>query len=245
MRTSAIPPKQARSAETVERILDACEELLRDRPFDELTVLDIRNAADVSSSSMYARFRGKDAILLAVLTRYRERVRAALIVAMGAAAERDDLTVGVTAGVFTAVMVEFFRDNSHVASALNGSPITQRSNHDLYDGVVGVVVDVVPLVVGPSESSAVLDRATLTRKIEFIVRCTGAIVIQGIGNGVAFAERMGLDDGQLIDELTALVLGYLGEHFGLSAAELGDRPVSSEARELLRAGVGLDRISRP
>lgn len=242
---ASIPPKQARSAQTLERILDACEDLLRERSFDELTLLDICAAADVSSSSVYARFRGKDAILGAVQDRFRARVGDALVEAMAVAAEDDDLTVGRTAEVFTGVVVRFVVDNVHLAGSLPTHPATRQSSHDLYDGVVTVVVDLIPMVVGDLISGADLAREELRRKLEFIIRCTGAVAVQGLGNHWCFAERMGLDHGQFADELTALVVGYLAEHLGVPASELAGHPVDDATRALMRSGAPSARVAAP
>ena len=65
-------PLQARSAATYARILDAAEKLLRDRDLDALRIEDLIEEAGVSIGSFYARFDGKDAILGALLERYRD-----------------------------------------------------------------------------------------------------------------------------------------------------------------------------
>lgn len=62
-------PLQARSQATLERILDAMEDLLRERPLANISVTDLCNLAEVSSSSLYLRFRTKEAMLSAVAER--------------------------------------------------------------------------------------------------------------------------------------------------------------------------------
>lgn len=66
------PPLQDRSRDTYERILDAAERLLAARDFDALRVDEILAEADVSTGSFYARFADKEALLSALLARYRE-----------------------------------------------------------------------------------------------------------------------------------------------------------------------------
>jgi AcrR family transcriptional regulator len=58
------------------RILDAFERLLRSRPYALLMIDDIAREAKTGASSIYARFRDKRSILLAVQDRLRERARA-------------------------------------------------------------------------------------------------------------------------------------------------------------------------
>ena len=64
---SVRPPRQRRSAETLERIARAAEELLVEREWDSATVDDIVTRASSSKGSFYARFADK-AALLAYLT---------------------------------------------------------------------------------------------------------------------------------------------------------------------------------
>jgi AcrR family transcriptional regulator len=68
-------PRQDRSQETMTRILDAFEGLLRGRPYTELKINDIAREARTGAGSIYARFRDKRSILLAVQDRLREHAR--------------------------------------------------------------------------------------------------------------------------------------------------------------------------
>jgi AcrR family transcriptional regulator len=63
------PPRQARSRETLARILDAAEDLLTRKSFDDLSVSEIVRAAGSSVGSFYSRFRDKDALLEALRER--------------------------------------------------------------------------------------------------------------------------------------------------------------------------------
>ena len=57
----------------MDRILDAFDGLIQKRPYDDITLADIAKRAGTGSSSIYARFKDKRAILLAVHQRVRER----------------------------------------------------------------------------------------------------------------------------------------------------------------------------
>ncbi len=57
------------------RILDAFEELLQTRSYAQLKINDIAREANTGAGSIYARFRDKRSILLAVQHRLRERAR--------------------------------------------------------------------------------------------------------------------------------------------------------------------------
>jgi len=57
------PPQQRRSAATLDRIVQAAEELLAERTFEESTVDDIVARAGSSKGSFYSRFADKEALL--------------------------------------------------------------------------------------------------------------------------------------------------------------------------------------
>jgi AcrR family transcriptional regulator len=64
------PPVQERAQVTLEAFAAAAEELLRDRPFENISVRDIARAAGRPLGSFYARFPSKDALLPYLYARY-------------------------------------------------------------------------------------------------------------------------------------------------------------------------------
>jgi AcrR family transcriptional regulator len=60
------PPQQVRSQKTLERVLDATEEVLAERGVLELTVSEVVKRAESSVGAFYARFPDKDALLAIV-----------------------------------------------------------------------------------------------------------------------------------------------------------------------------------
>jgi AcrR family transcriptional regulator len=71
---SAIPPTQARSLRSMNRILDAAESLLADVGFDDLSIQDIIKKADTSVGVFYARFKDKEAMIAALCERHQQQV---------------------------------------------------------------------------------------------------------------------------------------------------------------------------
>ncbi|HVU04255.1 MAG TPA: helix-turn-helix domain-containing protein [Polyangiaceae bacterium] len=57
------PPRQVRSQKTLERVLDAAEELIGERGVTALTVSEVVRRAGSSVGAFYARFPDKDALL--------------------------------------------------------------------------------------------------------------------------------------------------------------------------------------
>jgi len=71
-------PKQARSTESLQRIVRALEELLEDKSFSEITMAEIEARSGCGIATIYARFRDKHSILAALhesmSERFKERI---------------------------------------------------------------------------------------------------------------------------------------------------------------------------
>ena len=92
------PPQQARSQETLHRILDAAEVLVAEKSFEDASVSEIVRRANSSVGAFYARFEDKDAVLrvlLRLLPRVRGRVPLTALVGVAAWA-----SVMLAAGAF-------------------------------------------------------------------------------------------------------------------------------------------------
>lgn len=72
------PPQQQRSREVLDRILVATGELLRERQFGEITVVQIARRARCSVGSFYARFPDKESVLRTLEDRMRDDAERAL-----------------------------------------------------------------------------------------------------------------------------------------------------------------------
>src|SRR3954453_10834195 len=82
------PPLQTRSRESLERVLEAGQQLLEDAGWEGFTVQEVSRRAGVSIGSIYARAPSKDALILAVYDR-----------AMSAIAEANDAFVDAPGAV--------------------------------------------------------------------------------------------------------------------------------------------------
>lgn len=67
------PPQQARSQETLSRILDAAETLVAEKGFEDTPISEIVRRAGSSVGAFYTRFEDKDALLHALYDRYLEQ----------------------------------------------------------------------------------------------------------------------------------------------------------------------------
>ncbi len=76
------PPRQARSQETLDRILDAAEQVLAERGFEGASVAEIVRRAQSSVGAFYARFHDKEALLGCLHERFCEEAIATTDVAL-------------------------------------------------------------------------------------------------------------------------------------------------------------------
>ena len=67
-------PKQDRSKDTQEKLLTALESLLEERFFEQITIRDIAQRAELSSGTIYRRFQNKEALLPVLYERYDHRL---------------------------------------------------------------------------------------------------------------------------------------------------------------------------
>ena len=63
-------PKQTRSQVTQERVLQALEELLSERFFEQITIRDLAARSGVSGGTIYRRFKDKEALLPVLYERF-------------------------------------------------------------------------------------------------------------------------------------------------------------------------------
>ena len=66
--------KQDRSRRTRDALLSALEELLKERPFEQIGVVEIAEKANVSTASIYRRFDKRDGLILSLFDLYIQRM---------------------------------------------------------------------------------------------------------------------------------------------------------------------------
>jgi AcrR family transcriptional regulator len=103
------PPKQRRSRESYERVLDAAHTLLEENGFDGFTVQEVAARSGVSIGAIYERFGNKESLLRAVHARLMESMSEAGRTAEAAAAS----VVGASAAIAASIagMARIMGDN--------------------------------------------------------------------------------------------------------------------------------------
>jgi len=196
------PPKQSRSSETMERILDACESLLRQRSFTEISTYDLCIEANASASSLYARFPTKGSILHALIDRRGDRIREHVENARCRLRAAGDLDLEDLTRALVEELTHFARQNDHLELAIAADETARARARRDSDAALEWLLDEV------GAAMAVDDPAGRLR-LEFALRAASAIVHRAIGSNVGFLGHMELTDEELVDEVTCLVTRYL------------------------------------
>jgi len=110
-------PLQARSQRTLQKIVEAVEELLEVRSFDEISVADIIRRARCSTGSLYARFPAKDAVLPYLYARYDADLRPR-VAAKIAAVDWSILSLRETVDLLVAGSVDLYVERRHLLRAV-------------------------------------------------------------------------------------------------------------------------------
>ena len=206
-RVQATPPKQARSLETVNRLLDAAEQLLEEEGLDAATVPAIAHRAGVSVGVVYRRFPDKDALLRAVwerfLARKREQSMTVLAACEGLNLPLPQLLRGVIRG-----SIEAHRRSRNLLRALllfsrtHPDPKFKRSAHEMNRASLAAVT---MLMVGQRER---IDHPHPEAAIEFAMIAMAsliqAVILEAEGTH-GFRAPVSLEE-----ELTRMIFGYLG-----------------------------------
>jgi AcrR family transcriptional regulator len=213
--TSVRPPKQRRSHESLERVLDASIRLLEDKGFDAFTIQDVSQRAGVSVGAIYARFGNKESLLRAVHRRAMESIRAEHQVVAGIDG-RPAASTRVVIGDAVRVVAAIFRGNEAILRAFMhlgavDDEIAKRgseSSSDLARQFGATVLHHRDEITHPSPEKAV--------DVAFrMAYCTFA---RRVMYGPTFESDTMLDWDDLVDEVCAACAAYLLEERSRSDA---------------------------
>ncbi len=117
-------PRQARSKQTVDAILQAAAELFADLGYAQTTTNKIADRAGVSIGSLYQYFSNKDSLLASLLAQHRKEVNG--VVDRGVAALRHHATtLEVCIGQILLELVAIHEANPALTKALSASNLRE------------------------------------------------------------------------------------------------------------------------
>jgi AcrR family transcriptional regulator len=111
------PPQQARSRETLDRILDAAEALFSEKGFDDTPVAEVVRRAGSSVGAFYTRFEDKEGLLQALYDRFQAEAMATADASLNP--DRwEGASIPEILGVVIRFLVSIYRDRTGLIRAL-------------------------------------------------------------------------------------------------------------------------------
>jgi len=201
-------PKQARSEETLERLLDAAEALIIDKGLANVSIAAIARKAGSSVGGFYARFKDKDELLRTLHEREQRRFQAS----MGALVDPESWAEQPLATMIERALQIFFarlEGRQKLAAAfLEGA----ARNPERWAHAVEfrrMVVDSFGKLLATRQDE--IDHPDPERAIRFAIHQVLAIVDQrALFTHVSGSTANDLSDAELRDELTRSLCRYLG-----------------------------------
>ena len=216
------PPQQGRSRETLERILTAAEKLLDGRDYEEISIQEICQAADVSPSSFYSRFSTKEALLMTLHERHRERRIGMLLTLAG---ERDWNATPIPE-VVRAILGLYVEDRRALEPYLRSMMLAELRDPEIAQARAGVDHFAMTMIRDHLLGRMPSDDPGLTRRVEFGIRLVCAGAMDALQPPHRFADSMGIDDRELVEQLTRAFCVYVGADV-TGYAEPAIRPAES------------------
>lgn len=201
------PPQQARSQETLERLLDAAEHLVAEKGFEDTPVAEVARRAGSSVGAFYARFQDKDALLHALYERYYEQAIATADAALEPARWEGAQIPEILAAVVR-FLVSIYREQAGLIRAFvvrNHSDAEFQARRDRLSHYVSERLSALLLARRDEIDHAEPEKAAAFGLI---------LVFSTLDSVMLFGElRSGavrLSDDELGTELTRAYLAYLG-----------------------------------
>lgn len=197
------PPQQDRSRRAQAKALDAFESLLAHRPLARVSMHDVAAEAGLSVTSVYARFDGKQALVLALHERVVAQGRELLDSMLDAQAAAD---ASVEADVAELIdgLVGFALDHAHIFRAVllaDDAETNERAAAFVRAGSERITEAVVPRIARPG--------GQVVEDIDFAWRSVVAVVQQTWSLDGAEPARFPLDRTALGRRLTRQFLATI------------------------------------
>jgi AcrR family transcriptional regulator len=201
------PPRQARTQESLERVLDAAEAQLADKRFEDIHVTEIASRADTSVAAFYRRFKDKEALLHALHERVCEE----------AFATADDALIperwegaGIREILDTVVpfLVEVLEGREALDLAVYQRGLTDASMRERSDRLILYVMDGLSRLM--LERRDEINHPDPARAVSFALVQMFAVLVQVYTTGRRDVALVRMGDREITRELTNSCLAYLG-----------------------------------
>jgi len=207
-------PKQRRSQETLDRFLEAAQDLLQQKHFDNISVNEIVGRAGSSVGAFYSRFQDKESLLLCLREAFvrdtDEQSRR-----LTASWDRDAVPLEAAVAQFMRMLVDQYRRHRGTLRALVGRSI---------GGSAGGTPSAGAETVGQAAflELMIARRSDITHPSPDVAAHLGLAMVTGaVREKILFPElsmsakpTAPLTDAVLVEELSRALLGFLGVNAG-------------------------------
>ncbi len=201
------PPRQARTHQSLERLLDVAEMLLLDKSFDDIHIRDLAVRADTSVAAFYRRFKDKDGLLHALHERRCEEAFATADDALDPARWQDADIAEILSTIFP-FLIEVMQPNESLYRAIYQRAISDelmreraiKLNRYVMVGISDLLMARIDEIGHPNPAAA----------ISFALTQVVALLVQQYTVGLRDMAPVPLSDEMIADELVSSCLSYLG-----------------------------------
>jgi AcrR family transcriptional regulator len=193
-------PRQQRSQRTMDRVMKALEELLDEKPFERITMVELAQRSHTGVSSIYARFKDKNSLVLGVHGRLAESVFPCLRKLTDPTRwEGKSLELMLTASIDAAV--KFYRQHSHIvrAALLVDQPFVYERQRQVLqfasDSFTALISEMMPGA----------NRKAMVQAVDTAVRMVSAIMHQTLIFQSGPLIQNTVSDKDLVRQLTVAV----------------------------------------
>jgi AcrR family transcriptional regulator len=199
-------PTQARARDTLDRLLTALAAMLRDRPFEQISVAALARAAGVTTGAIFARFPDKISLLVELDARLARVMEPAFVPVLDAAAWATRPLHTSMREVFR-VATAFYREHAGVIRTLSAQAASntvlktqvEAANRQRVDRLVTCVLR------APDRPRGRHAR----RDIEFATLLTTSALREATLFSAFWPGGLGMSDAQLATSLADAFCGYL------------------------------------
>ncbi len=214
------PPRQSRSQESLERILDAAEQVISERGFDQATVAEIVRRANSSVGAFYGRFKEKDALLRCLHERFCEEAFATVDAVLDPERWRGE-SIGQILTETVPFLVDAYRQRGGMFAAFMVRATYDPSFTESWASVGAHLVDRFRTLL--LERCDEIDHPNPRLAIEFglqMMLCT--LDEMALFRDVEPAGGLTLFDERLPEQLATMFLRYLGVPHSAIAKQRGE-----------------------
>jgi AcrR family transcriptional regulator len=213
------PPRQLRTHQSLERLLDVAELLLRDKDFDDIHVREIALRADTSVAAFYRRFTDKDALLHALHERRCEEAFATADDALSKVRWHGATIAEILCAIFP-FMIDVVHSNEGLDRAIYQRAMTDELMRErsmkLNRYVVAAISDLLV------ERTDEIHHPDPKMAVSFALIQATALLVHYYTAGIRDIGSAPMSDTEVARELTTSCLAYLGIPNPYSSIE-GDR----------------------